>query len=428
MSYAFAGSDVQNIEVGDVEADAYCMQYLCDGCQNIESFKAKSFNRPTSFTPTTNNLRYCLRYAFRNSTIKKCIITSGQNYQHYFFNYAFDGSDITFFVSDKGSYRNAAQSDTWSFAFRNCENLKAITLCSSGGLRRATSMFQGCTNLVHANLTNSNFSSTNSAGANGFNGCTNLKKVDYWCSLTNQSYYALYKNCFVGMSNLELTMFDKTLGCSNATATNSQFYGCNGIKIINLPVVNSQSGTGAKNIFTGMTGVTEIHFNKNNQSAVQALSGYSTLWGLGAGSATVYFDLISSIKVSREPSSVTYVINRVFDPSDGLPIVAGSITVNGTTYNRSESADTELFYAFKNGNNYVYTLTENPCETEPVYNINEQEIGTVTSSEIYYMFTTTSSGVQSKIYYTKTGIHGNVGDAVYVKDSEGIMTQVGTIV
>ena len=46
-----------------------------------------------------------------------------------------------------------------------------------------------------------------------------------------------------------------------------------------------------KNIFYGCSKLTEIHFGAANQAAIEATEGYSTLWGRGAGNATVYFDL-----------------------------------------------------------------------------------------------------------------------------------------
>ena len=37
--------------------------------------------------------------------------------------------------------------------------------------------------------------------------------------------------------------------------------------------------------------ITELHFGAANQAAIEATEGYPTLWGIGAGKATVYFDL-----------------------------------------------------------------------------------------------------------------------------------------
>ena len=37
--------------------------------------------------------------------------------------------------------------------------------------------------------------------------------------------------------------------------------------------------------------VTELHFSSEAQKAIESAEGYSTLWGKGAGSATIYFDV-----------------------------------------------------------------------------------------------------------------------------------------
>ena len=44
-------------------------------------------------------------------------------------------------------------------------------------------------------------------------------------------------------------------------------------------------------IFADCSALTEIHFGAKNKEAIEATTGYSTLWGRGAGNATVYFDL-----------------------------------------------------------------------------------------------------------------------------------------
>lgn len=46
-----------------------------------------------------------------------------------------------------------------------------------------------------------------------------------------------------------------------------------------------------KSIFYGCSKLKELHFGAANQAAIEATDGYPTLWGLGAGNATVYFDL-----------------------------------------------------------------------------------------------------------------------------------------
>lgn len=54
---------------------------------------------------------------------------------------------------------------------------------------------------------------------------------------------------------------------------------------------DTSSLKGHINIFSGCTNLKELHFGAENQAAIEATDGYPMLWGLGAGNATVYFDL-----------------------------------------------------------------------------------------------------------------------------------------
>lgn len=53
----------------------------------------------------------------------------------------------------------------------------------------------------------------------------------------------------------------------------------------------STNVTSHQQIFYQCPALTEIHFGAANQAAIEATEGYPTLWGRGAGNATVYFDL-----------------------------------------------------------------------------------------------------------------------------------------
>lgn len=85
-------------------------------------------------------------------------------------------------------------------------------------------------------------------------------------------------------------------GTSNYSS--GTFRGCSAVTRIDFPKLsiiatgqNSGTYVGHKNIFNGCSKLTELHFGVANQAAIEATEGYSTLWGRGAGNATVYFDL-----------------------------------------------------------------------------------------------------------------------------------------
>lgn len=82
---------------------------------------------------------------------------------------------------------------------------------------------------------------------------------------------------------------------------NGTFAGNDKLQRIDFPkltvIDKSPAYTGSVNItshqqiFYQCSALTEIHFGAANQAAIEASEGYPTLWGRGAGNATVYFDL-----------------------------------------------------------------------------------------------------------------------------------------
>lgn len=114
---------------------------------------------------------------------------------------------------------------------------------------------------------------------------------------TNHShfYYAFYSTKVTSLEFPELT----AIYCTNSSAYSGTFYGNGTIQKMYFPkltvIDKSPAYTGnstAQNyIFSRCNSLTELHFGAANQAAIEALPGYATLWGLGAGNATVYFDL-----------------------------------------------------------------------------------------------------------------------------------------
>lgn len=91
----------------------------------------------------------------------------------------------------------------------------------------------------------------------------------------------------------------KEIYCTGGSSLGT-FYNCKQPTAYYFPKLNTityATGASASNqsackyIFSGNSNVTELHFGASNQTAIEATDGYSTLWGRGAGNATVYFDL-----------------------------------------------------------------------------------------------------------------------------------------
>lgn len=72
------------------------------------------------------------------------------------------------------------------------------------------------------------------------------------------------------------------------TAANALFYNSRGLTDVYLHNFASITGTA---MFNGCSELTAIHFAADHETAIKASNGWSTLWGRGAGAATVYFDL-----------------------------------------------------------------------------------------------------------------------------------------
>lgn len=63
------------------------------------------------------------------------------------------------------------------------------------------------------------------------------------------------------------------------------------LAVIDKSPAYTGNSTSQNYIFYRCNSLTEIHFGAANQAAIEAMEGYPTLWGRGAGNATVYFDL-----------------------------------------------------------------------------------------------------------------------------------------
>lgn len=72
------------------------------------------------------------------------------------------------------------------------------------------------------------------------------------------------------------------------TAANAMFYNSRGLTDVYLHSISAITGTA---MFNGCSELTAIHFAAEHEDSIKASNGYATLWGRGAGAATVYFSL-----------------------------------------------------------------------------------------------------------------------------------------
>lgn len=105
-------------------------------------------------------------------------------------------------------------------------------------------------------------------------------------SLGQSGMSGAFQNC----THLRDVTFPELASTGNSALGNA-FRACPALTSISFPKLTSiNSGTFGALAFQN-TGITAFHFRADAQSAVEASSSYSTLWGRGAGNATVYFDL-----------------------------------------------------------------------------------------------------------------------------------------
>lgn len=125
-----------------------------------------------------------------------------------------------------------------------------------------------------------------------------LKKIgsDTTTSASNSHFY----NAFFGTKVTSLEFPELTaIYCTGSGMYNGTFCGNNitqklyfpKLTVIDKAPTYTGNSIGQDNIFFKCNSLTEIHFGADNQAAIEASSGYPTLWGRGAGNATVYFDL-----------------------------------------------------------------------------------------------------------------------------------------
>lgn len=340
--------------------------------------KVKKISFP-NLTAATGN--YCFRFAFIGALDDGAVVDFGKlaSVGQYVFYQGFSNShgvceEISFpsvtSVSGNSFYQAFMGSNTYAggpkkfkmdsltscsgtYCFYNLFNVSQTIeevsfdkLASLSGSYTFASPFNGCPKLKKVNFRSLATVNGTNCMNNLFSGCTSMPITYCFESLqTIGPSYASMKQSFAGTTSTQNLFLPSavTIGCNNTTATNATFYGCN-FQRLYLPKWKTASGTGASNLFSACNNLTEFHFGKENQSTIQAMAGYSSLWGRGAGSATVYFDLINHI------------------------------TVGGVVYDR-DGPDYQIdydggtsYYSWKNGSTIIYTTEPyTPAVNDNVY-------------------------------------------------------------
>lgn len=286
--------DLQNLTtIGGYQAS----QEMFRNCPKLESVDLRRLSVLGTDDESTSSHGTSLYYAFADCpNLTTVNLDSLENVSYWYFKRNTYGNAISYMFYNSGiAYNpliNASSGKNFSYVFYNCKNLTDGT-------------FKKLTYISDQN---------NNALSNCFNGCTSMTRCDF-PSLMKTRYAQ--------------TFYDTFYNCTNTNFTDVSFP-----MWINFGGYNPFSNpysfrTGGSNRLT-------VHFRKDMQSIVSALSGYSNGWGAGA----IVFDLIGTITVDgnnylrigycNKPGYVAWIKST------------SNIVVNGTTYIYNQNEITDL--------------------------------------------------------------------------------------
>ena len=224
-----------------------------------------------------------------------------------------------------------------AYVYSNSSSIKSLAFPNLGKISGTSAMLSICDNckfLASVQFPILKEVTANSACKYMLRSCTLLESIKFPLLETITGHEA-FREAFISCSNLESVQFPKLkkIGDDTETGTNSghfyfafryaqkvtslefpeltaiyctstsksgTFHGNDKIQkmyfpklsvIDKSPASTVTTSNAQNNIFLSCSSLTEIHFGAANQAAIEATSGYPTLWGRGAGNATVYFDL-----------------------------------------------------------------------------------------------------------------------------------------
>lgn len=261
--------------------------------------------------------------AFQNSGLEQDIEIDFSTIPGSAFELAFAGTKVT---SANFPRVNAVNSNSFKQAFQNCTQLRSVAfpaLVECGGDNSGFEQaFAGCTA-----LTDVDFSALQSVSgwlsrtclARAWSGCTALKRIAFpklalvhgadkfssafenctaletadfskLATITTAYNYKNFDNAFKGCTKLASVDFSALATVGGADLLSHAFEGCELLARLDFPSLASVASTSFTTMLAGSS-VEEVHFPAAMQSAIEALDGYDTCFGAGAGAVDFYFDL-----------------------------------------------------------------------------------------------------------------------------------------
>lgn len=205
-----------------------------------------------------------------------------------------------------------ANSYAMQYGFYYCTNLTSASfpkLTTINGSSAFGNVFYGDTKLASVDLSKLETVNTSSCMQYAFYSCSALESIDFSSLKTigsastgntanNRHFYYAFNGC----NKLTTLRFPslEAIYCNGNGSTYGSFANNNKIEKLYFPKLTTMTWSSAytnanraqpiQNMFYSCTALKEIHFAEANQSAVEAMTGYSTKWG-APSTCTIYFDL-----------------------------------------------------------------------------------------------------------------------------------------
>lgn len=202
--------------------------------------------------------------------------------------------DCSNLISADLSNFDTSQVTNMDSMFYNCSNLENLNLngFNTSQVTSMNSMFYNCSSLENLNLNDFNTSQVTSMD-NMFNNCESLTSLDLSSFDTSQvtSMNSMFNNC-KNLTSLDLSSFDT----SHVINMNDMFYDCNSLINLDLSKFNTSCVITMMNMFNGCSNLKSLNLSNFNTSQVTDIEG---MYGMFCGCNSLESLNLSSFDTSH---------------------------------------------------------------------------------------------------------------------------------
>lgn len=344
LSYAMAYANKSEVDISIPNDVALNSQYI----YNIDTGSEYGYNDPRTIAKYTCNAKGVLPTFNSGYTAYK--VAERDNG---------DGTYTTSIIADDISNLPS------SISFRSKTQLLEVHYINGDGLTTALNMFNGCSNLTHANMSGAITNKvTNMNGM--FSDCSSLTSLDVsnldTSSVTNMS--DMFSNCSA-LESLDVSNWDT----SKVTNMGGMFYGCSSLTFLDLSNWDTSSVGNMKSMFQSSSKLTSLDLSGWDTSKVTSmqsmfhscsgltsldLSGWDTslvtntsgmLWGCSKLTSLKWTNWKPSVDLSAAPLSA----ECLEDLLTNLATVTNGESLNLGSTNLAKLTDSEKAIAINKG-------------------------------------------------------------------------------